>query len=88
MFHSRFRVADGWAWKDDIDYSRKFNKVLAISPEKSDSNQTASDELPPSVVQDPGVDDAQGRYELEGVEDYILWHDGYLETTKNQVNRK
>ena len=55
--------------------------------EKAETNQT-SDEFPPSVAQDTGLDYGQGRYlELEGVEDYVLWHDGPEPTTK-QVNRK
>lgn len=84
----RFRVADGWVWKDDIDYSGTVRKISTMVIDKPESNQS-SDELPPSVAQDTGLDYGQGRYlELEGVEDYILWQKGYLEPTKKQVNRK
>ena len=84
----RFRIAEGWVWKDDIDYSGTARKSSTIVIDKPDSNQT-SDELPPSVAQDTGLDYGQGRYlELEGVEDYILWQKGYLEPTRKQVNRK
>jgi len=84
----RFRVSGGWVWKDDIGYSRTEKASSIILLDKPDSNQT-SDDLPPSVAQDPGLDYGQGQYlELEGVEDYVLWHEGYPEPTRRQANRK
>ena len=81
-------MSEGWAWKDDIDYSRTEKSSSTIVLDKPESNQTGED-LPPSVAQDTGLDYGQGRYlELEGVEDYVLWHEGYPEPTRKQVNRK
>lgn len=84
----RFRVSDGWVWKDDIDYNQTPESINAMILDKLESNQTNED-LPPSVAQDTGLDYGQGRYlELEGVEDYVLWHDGHPEPTRKQTNRK
>lgn len=84
----RFRVSEGWVWKDDIDYSKAAKSSNAIMMDGLESNQS-NEEFPPSVAQDNGLDYGQGRYlELEGVEDYVLWHDGYPEPTKRQANRK
>ena len=89
MFNTcRFRVSDGWVWKDDIDYNQTPESINAMILDKLESNQTNED-LPPSVAQDTGLDYGQGRYlELEGVEDYVLWHDGHPEPTRKQTNRK
>ena len=89
FFWARFRVADGWVWKDDIDYSGTVRNMINTNViDKTESNQS-NNELPPSVAQDTGLDYGQGRYlELEGVEDYILWQKRYMEPTKKQVNRK
>lgn len=85
----RFRAAEGWVWKDDIDYRGTARKSSTIVLDQPDSVNQTGDELPPSVAQDAGLDYGQGRYlELEGVEDYILWQKGYFEPTKKQVNRK
>ena len=81
-------MSEGWAWKDDIDYTRTEQWSSTIVQDKLETNQT-NDELPPSVVQTTGLDYGLGRYlELEGVEDYVLWHEGYPEPTRKQVNRK
>ena len=81
-------MSDGWVWKDDIDYSKTPDSSNAMMLDKMESNQTIEDLLP-SVSQDTGLDYGQGRYlELEGVEDYVLWHDGYSEPTRRRANRK
>ena len=55
--------------------------------EKPRINLTKEDLLL-SVAQDPGLDYGQGRYlELEGVDDYVMRHDG-PEPTKKEINRK
>lgn len=89
-FGSRFRISEGWVWKDDIDYSRtEKTGSSTIVLDKPNANQTTGDELPPSVAQDTGLDYGQGRYlELEGVDDYVLFHEGYPEPTRKQINRK
>ena len=62
-------------------------KSISTMHEKQRINLTKEDLLL-SVAQDPGLDYGRGRYlELEGVDDYVMWHDG-PEPTKKEINRK